>query len=83
MLPRGSYLVKLAIAAVEDELESDVGTVLDTADAGRGEVDVNAESALAGGLEERKELLEVARAVAELGEVVGILNGSNNTTNYS
>ena len=76
-------MVELAIAAIEDELNRDVCTVLDTADSGGSEVDVNAERALAGGLEERKELLEVARAVAELGEVVGILDGSNNTTNYS
>ena len=48
-----SYLVELTVATVEDELERDVGTVLDTADVGGREVDVDAERALTSGLEER------------------------------
>lgn len=80
---RSSYLVELAVTTIEDELERDVGTVLNAADVGGSKVDIDAERALAGGLEERKELLEVAGGVTELGEVGRILDRGNNTTDCS
>ena len=77
---RSSYLVELAVAAVEDELKSYVGAILNTADAGGREVDVHTEYALASRLEERQELLEVPIAVLELREACRVLHCSEDTS---
>lgn len=74
-------LIECIIASVEDELDGNISTVLDTLNASCGEVDVHAEVALGGGLEERQELLEVETAVPESVESVRVLDRRDNSTN--
>ena len=75
------YLVQLAVAAIVDELKSDIGTVLGTGNVLRAEVDGEAEVAFAGGLEERHHELELS-AGAEVIEAGRILDRRNDTTHY-
>ena len=78
----GSYLVQLTVTAIENQLKGDICAVLDAADTRGREIDVNAECALAGGLKEGQELLEVAAAVLEQSEVVRVLDSRKNPANY-
>lgn len=75
-----AYLVELTVATVEDELKGHVRAILNAADASGVKVEINAEKALSGCLEERHGHLEVATAVPEIVERVGVLNGGNDTT---
>ena len=75
MRKKGTDLVERIVPAVENELDGDVRAVLNAANAPVREADVQAEGALACGPEERDELLELAVAVLEAGEGVGVRNG--------
>lgn len=75
-------LVELAVAAVEDELDGHVRAVLDAADVLCREVEGEAEAALAGGLEERHDVLE--RVIhREVVEAVRVLHGSDDAADYT
>ena len=77
------YLVQLAVAAIEDELDGDICAVLYTANVGSSEINWHTECAFSRSLEVLLRDEEIATAICEIGESIGVLVRGDNDTHYT
>lgn len=72
----------MAVSTIEDELDGDICTILDTADVGSCEIYWHTECAFSRSLEVLLRDEEVAAAIREIGEGVGILVRRDDYSHY-